>query len=240
MSDLVTVMRKEVAELLGNRRFLWVFAVAVAATGALPALSLAHHPRNVHVGSVAFGELFLVLYALLATAIVVANTAPEMVLHERVGHTLEYLLTTRLPASAIFVGKIVVAAAVGYVAALIALLVQLLIVAVAGGSGFQWLFLTDPAGRVVAFGITAGLSVYVAVVGSFVALRVGEQRAAYMVTILSVGLLLVPFILGWLKFSTSTESLAHVAVGLGILSLLLARLGVRFFRREMLVLYLQE
>lgn len=91
-----------------------------------------------------------------------------------------------------------------------------------------------------AFGLTAGLSLYVAVVGTFVALRVGEQRAAYMVTIFAVGLLTVPFLVGWLQVSLTIAWLTRAAIVFAGFSILLGLLGLRLFRREMLVLYLQE
>ncbi len=239
MTDLGTVMWKEVAEFVGNRRFLRVFAVAVLAMGILPALAFAHHQT----GPDGLRPLFLlvrVVYALFACVIVVAQTAPDLVLHERVGHTLDYLLTTRLPDAAIFGGKVLVAAAVGYVAALAALILQLAVAAVLSGAGWRWLFLALPPGRILAFGLTAGLSLYVAVIGTFVALRVGEQRAAYMATILSVGLLTVPFLVGWVHLSLTAAWLGQATTVFGLISILLGLGGLTLFRREMLVLYLQE
>lgn len=231
-------MWKEIAESLGNRRFLWVFGLVVLAMGVLPALSFAHHASPAGVSSVVV--LFRVVYVLFATVIVVAQTAPDLVLHERVGHTLDYLLTTRLSDAAIFGGKVLVAALVGYLAALTATAVQLLAAAVLIGSGWHWLFLAPPLGRVAVFGMTAGLSLYVAVVGTFVAIRVGEQRAAYMATILAVGLITVPFILGWLHFSLTMTWAWHAATIFGAVAIVLGLIGLRLFRREMLVLYLQD
>jgi len=236
MSDLWAMMEKEFAELRGNRRFLWVFLFAVVAMGVIPSLTFAsHHGR---LGSL--GTIFLVLYVPLATVIVVANTAPDLVLHERVGHTLDYLLTTRLSDRAIFGAKVATAFIIGYVAAMLAIGVQLVAAAIFSGHGFHWLYLAVPGGRIIAFGMTAGLSLYVAVVGTFVALRVGEQRAAYMITILSVGILVVPFIAGWIHLLLTTAWIGHAAMWLGIIALLLGAIGLRAFRRDMLVLYLQE
>ncbi|MDA8192697.1 MAG: hypothetical protein M0Z53_01690 [Thermaerobacter sp.] len=236
MSDLRTMMAKEFAELRGNRRFLWVFLVAVMAMGVLPTLTFANH--HGHFG--ALGTILLVLYVLFATVAVGANTAPDLVLHERVGHTLDYLLTTRLSARVIFGAKVATAFIVGYVAAMLAIGVQLVAAAILGGHGFQWLYLAVPGGRIIAFGMTADVSLYVAVIGTFVALRVGEQRAAYMVTLLSVGLLTVPFIAGWLRLSLTTAWIGHAAMWLGAMAVVLGVIGSRIFRRDMLVLYLQE
>lgn len=163
-----------------------------------------------------------------------------MVLHERIGHTLDYLLTTRLPDRSIFGAKVLLSSANGYVAAILALAIQLIAVALFSGSGWQWLFLSLPIGRIAAFGISADLSLYVAVIGTFVALRVGEQRAAYMITICAVALLIVPFVIGWLHLSLTTEWVTRAAIVFGAVAIVLCLIGLRLFRRDKLVLYLQE
>ncbi|MCY0879034.1 MAG: hypothetical protein OWU84_08855 [Firmicutes bacterium] len=231
------MMWKEIAELLANRRFLWVFTVAVLAMGVLPALTFARHGAK---AMAELGALFLVLYVLFATVIVVANTAPDLVLHERVGHTLDYLLTTPLSVGVILGAKVVVAAGVGYIAGLFSIGVQIVAVAMFSGQGPHWLFLGSGVGQVMALGLSAALSLYVAVVGTFVALRLGEQRAAYMITVFSVGLLVIPFVIGWLHIDLTSTWAWHTAMILGLIALGLVALGVRLFHREMLVLYLQE
>lgn len=240
MTDLTTVMWKEIAELLGNRRFLWIFTMAVLAMGILPALTFANHHGHASIGSSPVLIMVRALYVLLATAIVVAQTAPDMVLHERIGHSLDYLLTTRLPIYAIFGAKVLISAAVGYVAAMLAIIIQLIAASLIGGSGWHWLFLALPIGRVVAFGTTAALSVYVSVVGTFVALRIGEQRAAYLVSIFSVALLIVPFLVGRFHFSLTTHWVGRATAIVALIAIVLGRLALRLFRRDKLVLYLQE
>ena len=99
MSDLATMLWKEFAEFLGNRRSLRVFAIAVGIFGLLPTLGAARHiPPPVR-------DVVLPMYVLVACAIVVAQTAPDLVLRERTGHSLEYLLASRLSDGAIFGGK---------------------------------------------------------------------------------------------------------------------------------------
>lgn len=234
MNDLITVIWKEIAELYGSIRTLRIFAISILATSILPALSFAHKSSSPEVTNLR------VVYAIFAGVIVVAQTAPDLVLHERIGHTLDYLLTTRLSDRAIFGAKVLVAFAVGYIAALLALVIQLVAAAFLGGTGWQWLFLASPVGRVVAFGITAELLLYVAVIGTYVALRIGEQRAAYMATIFAVLLLTVPFLAGWLPFSFTMQWVTRTAIIFGVLVIVLGFLGLRLFRRDMLVLYLQE
>ena len=237
LRDWGTMIHKEILESFGHRRFLTVFALAALLTGVLPVLSLAHAHAQALGGNL---TLFRAIYVLLAAVIVVAQTAPDLVLHERVGHTLDYLLTTRLPDEAIFGAKLVVAAASGYAAALLAVAVQLVLTALVGHSGWSWLFLALPLGRVAVFGITAGLAVYLAVVGTFVALRIGEQRTAYMATMLSVGVIIAPFALGWLTLTLTTTWVSQAALVFGAVAVVLALLGLGLLRRERVVLYLQE
>ncbi len=235
MRDFESVVWKEIAEILGNQRSLRVFGIAVLLMGILPSITARHAVLN----SVA-ALLFRLFYVLFSTAIVVANTAPDLVLHERVGRTLDYLLATRLPDSAIFGGKVVVAAGIGYIAALVATILQLVFAALLSGHGWNWLYLVNPAGRILAFGMPAALALYVAVIGTFVALRIGDQRSAYLVTILSIGILLVPFFLGWVHIGATTAWFAHATEVFGLIAIVLGVVGVLMFRREMLVLYLQE
>jgi len=237
MPDLMTMAWKEVNEFLGNLRSARVFLVAVLLMGVLPSLEHTHVNGAAAAGSILL--LVRLIYVMLAAMIAVAQTAPDLVLHERVGRTLDYLLTTRLPDSAIFGGKVLVAAAIGYLAVLASIGVQLVVSTLFSG-GWSWLFLTLPEGRIIAFGLTAALCVYVAVIGTFVALRVGDQRAAYLVTVLCVGVLAVPFILGWLHIQLTAGWLGQAALVFGAFDVVLAVAGVLAFRREMLVLYLQE
>jgi len=238
MSDLGTMLWKEVTELFSNRRSLSVFVIAVLFMGVLPALTFSlHHGALLNSP---LGAMIRLIYVLFATTIVVSQTAADMILHERVGHTLEYLLTTRVPEQAIFGAKVLLSFAIGYAAALAAMAIQLITTAIAGGAGFQWLFLGPGAGQVAAFGATACLSLYAAVIGTFVALRVGDQRAAYMVTVFAVAILAIPFLVGWVHFTLTVTWMSWATAAFGALAVLLALIGMFAFRRDMLVLYLQE
>ena len=237
MRDLGVVIWKEIAEVVGNARSLRVFGIAVLLMGILPSLTSIHShgaaPSSIDI-------VVRVFYVLFAGAIVVANTAPDLVLHERVGRTLDYLLATRLPDGAIFGGKVLVAAAVGYIAALVATALQLVFTALTSGHGWNWLYLAVPQGRILAFAMPAALTLYVSVIGTYVALRVGDQRSGYLVTMLSLGVIAVPFILGWLHIALTTAWFAEAAIVFGAFAILLGAVGLVLFRRDMLVLYLQE
>jgi MFS family permease len=236
MSDLLAMIGKEIAEIQGSQRSLRVFAIAVLLMSVLPSLASRHAVGHASEVSLILGAL----YVLFAAAIVVANMAPDLVLHERIGRTLDYLLATRMPDGAIFGGKVLVAAAAGYTAALVATALQLLIGAVLSGHGWSWLYLSDPIGRILVFAMPVPLTLYLAVIGTYVALRVSDQRAAYMATMVSLGVIAAPFLLGWLAVGSTPGWFLTAAGGLTLASLVLGAVGIALFRREMLVLSLQD
>lgn len=243
MRDLGTMLWKESAEFFGNRRFVRIFLIAVLVMGLLPALTHARineGGHQVHLAGAA-GLLVEMLYAIFAGVILVAQTAPDLVLRERSGRTLEYLLATRLSDGAILGGKVILAAAVGYASSLITVCVQILAINVLGAHhGWSWAYLALPQGRLLALLLAPVLAVYLATLGTFVALRVGEQRTAYLVTMLGVGLLALPFLLGIFHLHLA---MAWMWKAVGVVALLAAVVvfgGIRLFRREMLVLSLQE
>jgi hypothetical protein len=236
MADLATMLWKEVAEFAGNRRFLRTFGIAVLIFGLLPSLE-----RGAAAAPLAATILGLG-YVAFSSTVVVAQAAPDLVLHERAGGSLEYLLATRLPDAAIFLGKVLLAAAVGYGTALITMALQLLALNLrhAAGPGWHWAYLGLPAGRLLVLGGPAALDLYIATVGTFVALRAGDQRAAYLITMLCAVVLVLPFALGLLPVHLTAAWALGTVAGLGALALVLVGLGLALFRRERIILYLQE
>lgn len=235
MRDLTTMLWKEFAEAFGNPRTLRVFALAVLLMGLLPELGALR-------GKVTPLALLLDLfYTVFAGVIMVAQTAPDLVLRERTGRTLEYLLATRLADSAVFGGKIVVSALFGYVSSLLAICVQLVVMnVVAHHGGWTWAYLAQPQGRLIAFALPAVLVFYEATIGTFVALRVGEQRTAYLVTVLGVGVLALPLLLHLVHPHLTMAWLSKAVGAIALVAAVVVAIGLRLFRREHLVLYLQE
>lgn len=242
MNDLATMLWKEFSEFLGNRRSLRVFAIAVGVFGLLPTLGATRHMAP------PVRDLVLPMYVLIACAIVVAQTAPDLVLRERNGHTLEYLLASRLSDGAIFGGKVIAAGVMGVVAAWLTVVLQLVSLNLRGGGGvggggaggWAWLYLATAQGRLLVLLGPVLLAAYLATVGTFVALRVGDQRAAYMVTMLCVGVLVVPFLLEWITPHLTLGWMTGAALAFVLLDLVLVAVGIALFRRERLVLYLQD
>ncbi len=240
MSDLQTMLWKEVRELLAVRRSLILFLVAVLAFGILPAVAL--HGHHAGQGRV-LGPIinwFRLGYGLFAALFLGLQTAPDLVLHERLGRSLDYLLATRLPDWAIYGGKVLTSALFAYIAGWLALFMQLVVSALLDGRGWQWLYLGQADTRTAALLVMAGLALYVSVLGTFVAFRVGDQRTAYMVSLVGVVVLIVPLVLNVIPVHFTASWMTHAALVFGLFAVAVAVAGLLLFRRQMLVLYLQE
>ena len=238
MKALRTVLWKESAELRGNQRLLRVLAIVVLLLGLLP-LALPHdHPNGSPVAEVLLPVLGL-LHALAAGVFVVANAAAGLVIHQRSGHTLDYLLSTRLPGAAIWIGKVLISAGLGYCAIIVTVLVQPAVLSLQA-HGWTWSYLALPPARVLAFAAPATLALYVTTVGTFMAVRVGDQTAAYLLTVLCVAALALPFAFQIVHLHLTAAWMGRAVVVLAAIALVLLGAGLRLFRREMVALYLQE
>ncbi len=227
------MLRKEASEFLGNVRTLRVFFLVVLISGLLPTLSL---EAPFHIPNTLRGALSI-FYVVVAAVVVVAQTAPDLVIRERAGHTLESLLASRLPDAAIFAGKALTAALMGYAASLLTLAVQLMGAAVRLHT-LRLLYLASPTGRWLALAAPLVIAAYMASVGTFVALRILDQWSAYMITVMSLGAIILPFALHWISLDVAAPWLRGAVAVLGGVDLILLALGGRLFRRELLVLFL--
>ena len=227
------MLRKEASEFLGNVRTLRVFFLVVLISGLLPTLSL---EAPFHIPNTLRGALSI-FYVVVAAVVVVAQTAPDLVIRERAGHTLESLLASRLPDAAIFAGKALTAALMGYAASLLTLAVQLMGAAVRLHT-LRLLYLASPTGRWLALAAPLVIAAYMASVGTFVALRILDQWSAYMITVMSLGAIILPFALHWISLDVAAPWLRGAVAVLGGVELVLLALGGRLFRRELLVLFL--
>ncbi len=227
------MLRKEASEFLGNVRTLRVFFLVVLISGLLPTLSL---EAPFHIPNTLRGALSI-FYVVVAAVVVVAQTAPDLVIRERAGHTLESLLASRLPDAAIFAGKALTATLMGYAASLLTLAVQLMGAAVRLHT-LRLLYLASPTGRWLALAAPLVIAAYMASVGTFVALRILDQWSAYMITVMSLGAIILPFALHWIPLDVAAPWLRGAVAVLGGVDLILLALGGRLFRRELLVLFL--
>lgn len=236
MRDLGTMLWKEWADFVGNRRSVRLFFIAILIMGVLPVL----FTRHKHIPG-SLGQFFDLIYVVFASVIVVANTGPDVVLRERSGKTLEYLLSTRLKDSAIFGSKIILTALAGYFSGLAAMVVQIVLTNLLRQHGtWTWLYLATPQGRLLGLLVVPVIATYLASMGTFVALRVGEQRTAYLVTLLSLFVIALPFLLHIVHLHATMPWLWQALCVLTLSVAIVVGLGFRLFRREMLVLYLQD
>ncbi len=233
MGDLGTMLWKEWAEFIGNRRSLRVFGIAVLVMGIVPTLSFSKGLPD----SVEF--LILFFYVLFAAMITTAQIGTDLVLHERSTKTLEPLLATRLPDGVIFGGKVLAAVLFGYLSALLTVVVQTAALNITGKvSGLVGL--STPVQRLLLLGTPVVLAAYLATVAVFVGLRVADQRSAYLLTMVSLAVLGLPFVLHLVHPHLTLSWVAQALLVMAIVDALLIRIGIRLFRRERLVLYLQD
>jgi ABC-type transport system involved in multi-copper enzyme maturation permease subunit len=238
MGDLWVLLEKEVRELAGGPRHLRFFGLTVVVFGILPGLGTVYVRGPQTQEALALLTLLRVLYSLLALVVVVAQTAPDTVLRERVGRTMDWLLSTRLPDWAIFTGKVLLSAAIGYGSELLTLGIQLVVLNIRTGGPWSLYFFAFPQVQIVVFLGSLLLALYLAIVGTFVSLRISDQRTSYMVTVLSVLLLALPFLLKVVSFQFTTSWLWHAVGVLAAVDVLFGYLGIRFFQRPILVLTL--
>ena len=169
-------------------------------------------------------ELPPLIVATITSVILVAVMVPESIAGERERHTLETLLSSRLPDRAILIGKLLVPVAVGWSAAILANLCSLIVVNVAHWQG-EFMFFSLP----IALGSLA-LSLLMALLtagaGVFVSLKAATAQEAAQ--ILTFGILIPPMLLQLvpLLFKEQMERFLDTVNGLQLLGIVLGVLVV--------------
>lgn len=181
----------------------------------------------------------LSLYVLFATMVTTVQLGTDSVLRERSTKTLETLLASRLPDAAIFSGKVVAAVLFGYLSALFTVAVQATALKLSGQM-VGLLELSNLGEALVLLGAPLVLATYLSTIAVFVGLRISDQRSAYLLTMVSASILALPFVLHIISIHLTTAWVAQALAVLAALDFVLLRLGVRLFRRERIMLYLQE
>lgn len=229
MKDAITILWKDMVELAGGRRSWRMYGLSVLIFGLLPILEKQ--------SSAPVGALVTLVYVAFATVMAVAQTGPDLMLREKSAYTLETLLASRLSDRAIFGGKVLTAALLGWAISLTTIAVQLVGVnLILHTTHFNALYLAHPPTLVLALVTPPLIALYLATTAIFVALWVSEQRTAYMVTLLTFVVWLVPFMTGWIQFSLTWTFAWKFEAAWVILDLLVLQVAVRLFHRERLVL----
>lgn len=235
MNDLGTMLWKEFTEFFGNRRSLRVFGLAIILMAILPVF-VASKSNNLPPSVL---PIFMLIYANFAALITTAQMGTDSVLHERASHTLETLLATRLPDGVLFGGKVLATVILGYMSSLVTIALQEVGLNLFGkahgiigfnSTVFVLLFLAAPL----------LLTAYLATVAVFVGLRVSDQRSAYLLTMVSILVLALPVILHLVHPHLTLSWVRSAMLVVLILDIILVRLGIALFRRDRLVLYLQD
>jgi ABC-2 type transport system permease protein len=243
MKDILTMFVKEWNELLlskaGRKPGLVRMLIAVLVLAVVWPLEMG----AAYVTS-GVGPLFAGYFA----AMFVMGTIPDAITGERERHTLETLLSTRLPDSAILLGKVAAAVSYGWGVAIVSLILALVVVNVLHGHGELLLYpATIAIGSVVIGLLAASL---VAFIGVLVSLR--SQTVKQAQQILTTGLMILVFVplLGarlippgvntWFETHVMSHGpgaiMASIAVGLLLADIALCFLCLARFQREKLML----
>lgn len=252
MTDILTVARKELREIIGGgsgrkgliREIFFVFLF-----GVFFPLSQAEAWRSGAVPTV-----FVFMIPLFLAGPYIADTFAG----ERERKTLETLLATRLPDSSIYLGKILAVCTYAWAVTQLILLASLIALNLAGGGAGEgagsgrWFVYPTP----VWVGALAGSyasALFISGIGTFISLRSETVRSAHQAMMLPLFVLIFggSFGLGALWRALPTDTQASIAMWgsgisgleaiLGIVTMLLLvdlfllRLGVRRFRRSKLI-----
>ena len=182
--------------------------------------------------------LFQAVGVRLTAVVRAAQTAPDLVLQQRVGRTRDYLFTTPIPDAALLAAQLVGVAASGCAAALLATPTSWRR-ALITHTAWHWLYLGTPIGRLAAFALSVALCVYLAVVAP--SWRSGQGSSASPTW---------PPCCLWAPSSLLCLGVAHPhadrgpdelgGAGVWAVMVVLALVRLRLLWRERVVLYLQE
>ena len=164
------------------------------------------------------------IVATITSVILVAVMVPESIAGERERHTLETLLSSRLPDRAILVGKLLVPMAVGWSAAILANLCSVIVVNVAHWQG-EFMFFSWPI-ALGSLALSFLMALLTAGAGVFVSLKAATAQEAAQ--ILTFGILIPPMLLQLvpLLFKEQMERFLDTVNGLQLLGIVLGVLVV--------------
>ena len=252
MTDILTVARKELREIIGGgsgRKGLFRELFFVFLFGVFFPLSQAEAWRSGAVPSV-----FVFMIPLFLAGPYIADTFAG----ERERKTLETLLATRLPDSSIYLGKILAVCTYAWAVTQLILLASLIALNLVGGGAAE----TAESGRwfVYPSSVWAGALVgsyasalFISGIGTFISLRSETVRAAHQAMMLPLFVLVFggSFGLGalwralpadtqmsmamWASKISGLEAMLGIVTILLLVDLFLLRLGVRRFRRSKLI-----
>src|SRR5262249_4257415 len=157
-------------------------------------------------------------------------------------HTLETLMASRLSDRAILLGKIAALSLYGWLMALAAAVLQVVVLTVVNGGAFHWYSLTTTVGIIVSSLLLATL---IAGIGNVISQRAATvQQAQQYLTLSFLGVLIVPFVVAqllpasqklhliqWLGQFTPTLLLVWVGLILAAVDVVIIVIGLGRFQR---------
>ena len=249
MTDILTVARKELGEIVGGgsgRRGLIRELFFVFLFGVFFPLSQSEAWRSGAVPTV-----FVFMIPLFLAGPYVADTFAG----ERERKTLETLLATRLPDSSIYMGKILAVCTYAWVITLVILAASLVALNLVGGGSENGggLFLYPAPAWIAGLLGSYASALLIAGVGTFISLRSETVRAAHQAMMLPLFVLIFggsfgigalwralpadtqASLVAWASGITGVEAILGIVGILLLADLFLLRLGVRRFRRSKLI-----
>jgi len=178
----------------------------------------------------------LSLYIFLVPLLICSGLVADSFAGERERKTLESLLATRVPATALFAGKVLGIVVYTYVFLAVAILVSVI-----GANSYLWKigrkewFFYNPESAFALFVFTIPVILAGTAVGVFFSLKCRDLRTAFQFSRMGWFILCLPMIFGWLTFQMSWGFLIPGFYILFLTDGILLAGGVRLFRRSKVI-----
>jgi len=223
MRDSLTVARKELIELLGNRHSARGALVQAGILVALVGVFVPAVDPSVWRAAASMAALYLVFPGVLA-----AGVGADAFAGERERRTLETLLATPLADGAIFAGKAAAAIAFSAAVSAIALLASVVTLAARGG------LLPPPAHVAAVLSGAAGAAAIATAIAIFVSMRVtvarSAQQAASVASMLVGGATIAA--VGQLGIPLDWTTLPRIGIALTVIGVVALRAAMGAFQRD--------
>ncbi|MBN1658402.1 MAG: ABC transporter permease [Anaerolineae bacterium] len=182
LDDISTVIWKERKGLLRTQGSVWRTIVSVLIPMIMISIVL-----PIQMGADALHDAWPLVGAFIVPLILVGITVPQSFAGERENHTLETLLASRLPDRAIFLGKVGIAVAYGWLAALVTLAIMPVVVNLVHWEGTILFY--EPEILIAGVVVSLLMSALIASLGVLISLRSATAQGAQQALI---SVLLVP------------------------------------------------
>lgn len=227
--DVITVVKKELKEIMAisfSRSHVLASLLMIGLLGFfIPWKSESYFLRQTSVT--------LSMYILLTPLIVCSGFVADSFAGEKERKTLESLLATRIPDSAVFTGKIIAIFIYTYLFLLIVIFTSV------GGANFylyqagkEEFFFYNSLSCFALFVFTIPVIIGGIAIGVFFSLQCKDTKTAFQLSRIGWFILSFPFITGWINLRISWDFLMPGFYILAAIDAALIAAGIRFFRRS--------